>query len=43
MAMATSNRLSYLFNIKASSPGRDPRPLRDPDVTELDEDDGALD
>jgi hypothetical protein len=33
----------YLFNIKASSPGRDLRPLRDPDAPELDEDDGALD
>ncbi len=33
----------YLFNIKASSPGRDLRPLRDPDAPELDEDAGSLD
>lgn len=31
----------YLFNITASGPGRGPRPLRDPDATEPDEDDDA--
>ncbi|WP_268829955.1 hypothetical protein [Streptomyces roseoverticillatus] len=29
--------------VKASSPGRNLRPPRDPDAPELDEDDGALD
>ena len=33
----------YLFNIKASGPGRDLRPLCDPDAPELNEDDKALD